>query len=86
MVWEGKSLGEICRQLKDVQLYGGRDLAGLQEHIAKDDLVAWAWKSGGGSQARSGQPGSCGKVGAGLDRQRSGVPPLVTLSLLQSSD
>ena len=41
MAWEGKSLGEICRQLKDANLKGGRDLALLQKHIAKDDLVAW---------------------------------------------
>jgi hypothetical protein len=40
MAWEGKSLGDICRQLKDKNLNGGRDIALLQEHIAKDDLVA----------------------------------------------
>src|SRR5882757_5428323 len=38
MAWQGKSLGEICRQLKDTTQNGGRDLALLQEHIAKDDL------------------------------------------------
>lgn len=48
MAWEGKSLGEICRQLKDVERNGGRDLAALQEHIAKDDLVAWGWAPGEG--------------------------------------
>jgi hypothetical protein len=41
MSWEGKTLGDICRQLKDTNRNGGRDLAALQEHIAKDDLVAW---------------------------------------------
>jgi hypothetical protein len=35
-------LGEVCRQLKDVNLNGGRDLAMLQEHIAKNDLVGWS--------------------------------------------
>jgi hypothetical protein len=40
MTWQYKSLREICVQLKDVQLNGGRDLAALQEDIAKDDLVA----------------------------------------------
>ena len=44
----GKSIGEICRQLKDVNLNGGRDLALLQEHIAGDDLVGWAWNPGEG--------------------------------------
>jgi hypothetical protein len=42
MAWQNKSVGDICRQLKDVKLNGGRDLAALQEHIAKDDLVAGA--------------------------------------------
>ena len=60
MAWQGKSLGDICRQLKDVQLNGGRDLAALQEHIAKDDLVAWAWNPGEG---RNPAPGSQAAVG-----------------------
>jgi len=61
MAWEGRSLGEICRQLKDKDRNGGRDLALLQEHIAKDDLVAWGWDPGlgrepaPGSQERAGQ-------------------------------
>jgi hypothetical protein len=46
MAWQGKSVGEICRQLKDTAKNGGRDLALLQEHIAKDDLVAWGWTPG----------------------------------------
>jgi hypothetical protein len=48
MAWEGKSLGDICRQLKDPSRNGGRTLALLQEHMAKDDLVAWAWSPGAG--------------------------------------
>ena len=55
MAWEGKSLGEICRQLKDQERNGGRDLAMLQEHVAKDDLVAWGWDPG---QGREPAPGS----------------------------
>src|ERR1700733_521913 len=34
MAWEGKSIGDICRQLKDTSRNGGRDLAMLQEHVA----------------------------------------------------
>ena len=37
MAWEGKTVGDICRQLKDTSRNGGRDLALLQEHVAKDD-------------------------------------------------
>jgi hypothetical protein len=61
MAWEGKSLGDICRQLKDVNLNGGRDLVLLQEHIAKDDLVGWAWNPGEG---RDPAPGSQQSAGA----------------------
>jgi hypothetical protein len=40
MAWEGKSVGDICRQLKDPTRNGGRSLVLLRDHIAKDDLVA----------------------------------------------
>ncbi|MBR0814389.1 Isoquinoline 1-oxidoreductase subunit [Bradyrhizobium diazoefficiens] len=62
MAWEGKSLGEICRQLKDVQLNGGRDLAALQEHIAKDDLVAWGWNPGEGRKPAPGSQQAAGEL------------------------
>jgi len=35
MAWEGKTIGEICRQLKDRSRNGGRDLAQLHEHMAR---------------------------------------------------
>jgi hypothetical protein len=62
MAWEGKSLGEICRQLKDVQLNGGRDLAALQEHVAKDDLVGWAWHPGEGRKPPPGSQQAAGDL------------------------
>jgi len=43
MAWEGKSVGEICRQIKDPDRNGGRNLSLLHEHLAHDDLVAWGW-------------------------------------------
>jgi hypothetical protein len=55
MAWEGKSIGEICRQIKDPQRNGGRTLAMLHEHLAHDDLVAWGWHPGTG---RDPAPGS----------------------------
>lgn len=61
MSWEGKTLGDICRQLKDKDRNGGRDLAALQEHVAKDDLVAWGWTPGPG---REPAPGSQETAGA----------------------
>ena len=48
MAWEGKSQGQICAQLKDAKRNGGRDLALLHEHMAKDDLVAYGWQPGPG--------------------------------------
>jgi hypothetical protein len=62
MAWQGKSLGEICRQLKDVKLNGGRDLALLQEHIARDDLVGWAWNPGEGREPAPGTQEAAGQL------------------------
>jgi hypothetical protein len=60
MAWEGKSVGQICEQIKDTSRNGGRDLALLHEHIAKDDLVAWGWTPGAG---REPAPGSQQRLG-----------------------
>jgi hypothetical protein len=62
MAWEGKTVGEICRQVKDKNRNGGRDLALLQEHIAKDDLVAWAWNPGPGREPAPGSQEAAGKL------------------------
>jgi hypothetical protein len=62
MAWEGKSLGDICRQLKDVSRNGGRDLAMLQEHVAKDELVGWAWHPGEGREPAPGDQQTAGQL------------------------
>jgi hypothetical protein len=62
MAWEGKSLGDICRQLKDTARNGGRDLALLQEHVAKDDLVAWGWSPGIGREPAPGSQQAAGEL------------------------
>jgi hypothetical protein len=59
MTWQNKPLGEICRQLKDV---GGRDLALLQEHVAKDDLVAHGWDPGEGRVPAPGSQKAAGQL------------------------
>lgn len=61
MAWEGKSVGEICRQLRDPSRNGGRSLEAIAEHIAKDPLVGWAWHPGG---TRTPAPGSQAQLGA----------------------
>ncbi|MBV9457250.1 MAG: Isoquinoline 1-oxidoreductase subunit [Bradyrhizobium sp.] len=62
MAWEEKSLGDICRQLKDVSRNGGRDLAMLQEHMAKDELVGWAWHPGEGRDPAPGDQETAGQL------------------------
>lgn len=55
MVWEGKSLSEICVQMRDPERNGDRSLADLVHHIGDDTLVGWAWHPGVG---RTPAPGS----------------------------
>ncbi len=47
MAWQGKSLGQICEQIKDPARNGKRTLAQLHEHMAFDPLVGWGWHPGG---------------------------------------
>ena len=47
MAWQGKSLGEICVQIKDPERNGGKTLDELVHHMAEDSLVGWAWNPGG---------------------------------------
>jgi hypothetical protein len=60
MAWQGKSVGEICRQIKDPDRNGGRNLSLLHDHLAHDDLVAWGWQPGAG---RDPAPGSQALLG-----------------------
>jgi hypothetical protein len=46
MAWHGRTLGEICRQLKDRSRNGDKTMAQLIEHMAHDELVGWAWAPG----------------------------------------
>lgn len=46
-VFEGLSVGDLCRGLKDPEKNGGRDLAALLEHVSHDELVLWGWTPGG---------------------------------------
>lgn len=48
MVFEGKSAGDLCRQMKDPQQNGGKSLAQILHHVADDDLVGWGWNPGDG--------------------------------------
>lgn len=50
MAWQGRSLGDICRQIKDEDRNGGKTLAELVDHMADDDLVGWGWHPGKGRE------------------------------------
>jgi len=62
MAWEGKSVSQICQQLKDPARNGGRTLALLHEHFAKDDLVAWGWAPGEGREPAPGNQQQLGEL------------------------
>jgi hypothetical protein len=47
MAWEGKTLGQICAQIKDPARNGGRSLEDIVQHVGTDHLVGWAWAPGG---------------------------------------
>jgi hypothetical protein len=54
MAWEGKTLAEICAQIKDRERNGGRSLEDLVHHIGSDTLVGWAWAPGIGRRPAPG--------------------------------
>jgi mono/diheme cytochrome c family protein len=58
-LWVGKTGAEICAQLKDPERNGGRDVAGLIEHLRHDaslsGFIPRAWEPGEG---RSTPPGT----------------------------
>lgn len=55
MAWEGKTLAQICEQLKDMDRNGGKTPDDMIKHMAEDGLVGWGWKPGEG---RDPVPGS----------------------------
>ncbi|MBB4228863.1 hypothetical protein [Rhizobium mongolense] len=55
MAWQGLTVGEICRQVKDPARNGNRSHADLIKHMGTDHLVGWAWHPGSG---RTAAPGS----------------------------
>jgi hypothetical protein len=66
MAWQGQTLGQICEQIKDRQRNGGRSLKQIQQHMATDSLVGWAWNPGTdiSRQPRVPAPGTQAQFGA----------------------
>jgi hypothetical protein len=48
MIFQGRTAGELAKQLKDPTLNGGKTLEQIYEHVAHDELVAWGWSPGDG--------------------------------------
>jgi len=46
MAFEDRSPAELCAQLKDRSVNGGRGLNGLTEHVEEDHLLLTSWHSG----------------------------------------
>jgi hypothetical protein len=61
MAWQGRTLGQICVQIKDRSRNGGKDMAALIKHVSEDSLVGWAWAPGAG---RTPAPGTQQEFGA----------------------
>ena len=60
MAWQGKTLGQICEQIKDTVRNGNKDMAALVKHMAEDSLVGWGWSPGEG---RTPVPGTQAQFG-----------------------
>ncbi|KKC24716.1 hypothetical protein [Sphingomonas sp. SRS2] len=61
MAWQGKTLGQICAQLKDKSRNGGKSMPEMIHHMAEDELVGWGWNPGG---KRTPAPGTQAQFGA----------------------
>ncbi|WP_242128085.1 Isoquinoline 1-oxidoreductase subunit [Sphingobium sp. Sx8-8] len=60
MAWQGKTLGQICRQILDPpRAHMNREQ--LLHHMTEDELVGWAWHPGG---QRTPAPGTQAEFGA----------------------
>ena len=74
MAWEGKTLNEICTQLKDPARNGGRAVEALIEHIGHDHLVGWAWAPGFGRQPAPGTQEQAGALVEGWVKTGAACP------------
>ncbi|MCC2612470.1 cytochrome c family protein [Neorhizobium sp. Rsf11] len=62
MAWEGKTLGQICQQIKDPARNGEMTMDELVEHMAHDELVGWGWAPGAGREPVPGTQAEFGEL------------------------
>jgi hypothetical protein len=48
MIWEGKTPGQICQQIKDPKQNNNKTVAQIVDHVTNDKLVLWGWNPGEG--------------------------------------
>lgn len=75
MTWEGRSLGQICEQLKDPTRNGNRDIATILEHVVADSLVIWSWSPGSGRAPPPGTNAQFGELLRGWADAGAHCPP-----------
>ncbi|CAN7527188.1 Isoquinoline 1-oxidoreductase subunit [Neorhizobium sp. LjRoot104] len=62
MAWVGKSLAQICQQIKDPARNGGKTMDQIVEHMAHDELVGWGWNPGAGREPVPGTQAEFGEL------------------------
>ena len=62
MAWQGRSLADICAQVKDPARNGGHSLAEIVEHATRDPLVGWAWTPGADREPAPGTQATFGAL------------------------
>ena len=75
MAWQGRTLDEICAQIKDRARNGSRGLAEIVEHVSRDPLVGWAWRPGGGREPAPGTQVSFGALVRAWVASGAACPP-----------
>lgn len=75
MAWQGRTLGQICEQLKDPKRNGGKTLTQMHEHMAHDTLVGWAWNPGSTRKPAPGTQAEFGELIAGWIDNGAECPP-----------
>jgi hypothetical protein len=74
MGWAGVSDAELCAQLKDPELNGGRSFHDLIRHNGRDHLVNWAWRPGEGRTPAPGDQETLGALTAAWVEAGAGCP------------
>ncbi len=75
MAWQGRSVHEVCEQVKDASRNGNRSLDGIVSHVAHDPLVGWAWAPGADRTPAPGTQAGAGALVAAWVATGAECPP-----------